>query len=433
MLTDILRAVHFVILCPLNRLELYRVKTTKTRDEVRSSNAYTYGLESQLFPFFNTSTTGVGSLFSTQLTESEGHYYGLLGKGSADIGGEFFTVKCEHSFNCPYLEVWSGSAHDSSFFRGRLFPAYNHSQFSLESNFPITPSSSSDLDALGTTAISRTIPTNPVVSLATFFGELRQGFPKMIGSDLFKSRLRNTHKKGSSEYLNWEFGWKPMIADLKKWIYAARKGDAIWSQYLRDSGRRVRRRYNFPVSEVVEETTTMGVPFPVIVLPIWEGGNNQFTLVRRETITRRRWFSGAFTYHADVDPDVMRTWKGHLQRLQKLYGVKITPDVIWNLAPWSWAVDWFSNTGDVITNISRFASDELVMPYGYMMETSVLKVEYDMLDVTPKGYHIPHLTQTFTNTVKVRRQATPYGFGVDLSDLTGRQLAIIAALGLSRA
>jgi hypothetical protein len=354
-----------------------------------------------------------------------------LGKGNADIGGEFLTVRASHRFDSPYLEVWSGAAHNSNFFKGRFFPERDTSPYSIESAFPLAKSSNTELDALGTTAIARTIPTNPVVSLATFFGELREGFPKALGSSLFKKRSGDALKRGSKEYLNWEFGWKPMINDLRKWIRAARHADKLWDQYLRDSGRRVRRDYYFPETKVVTETSDVRPPRPLIVLPIWQGAN-EFTCNITETVTRKHWFKGAFTYHADVDPDVQKTWKGHLQRLQKLYGVKITPDVIWNLAPWSWAVDWFTNTGDVITNISRFSADDLVMPYGYMMETSIKEVSYDMLNVTPKGYNIPHLTQTFTNTVKCRRQATPYGFGVNLDDLTSRQLAIIAALGLSR-
>lgn len=406
--------------------------TTRTRDVVLTSNAYTYGYESFMFPFLNTQTTGVGSLFSTQETRSEGHYLGALGKGSADIGGEFFTVKAEHRYDCPYFEAWSGTAHDSSFFRGRLFPYRNTSPYSVESTFPLSPSSNSDLDAAGTTAIARTVPTNPVVSLATFFGELREGFPRLIGSQLFRASRRDILNKGSSEYLNWQFGWKPLISDFKKWIHAARMGDKIMDQYLRDSGRRVRRHYSFPATEVVEESTFTGTPQPVIVLPIWQGGNSTFTIKRREVLTRRRWFSGAFTYIAEVDPDVLKTWKGHLQRLQKLYGVKITPEVIWNLAPWSWAADWFTNTGDVMTNLSRFTDDGLVMSYGYTMETSIREITFDMLDVTPIGYHFPHLTQTFTVTTKVRRQATPYGFGVDMGHLSPSQIAILAALGFSR-
>jgi hypothetical protein len=355
-----------------------------------------------------------------------------LGKGSADIGGEFFTVKAEHNFQCPYFEVWSGTAHDSSFFRGRMFPYRNTSPYSVESTFPLSPSATAEIDAAGTTAIARTVPTNPVVSLATFFGELREGFPKLIGSDLFRARGLPSLKKGSKEFLNWEFGWKPLISDLKKWIYAARNGDKIMDQYLRDSGRRVRRHYSFPVTETVEEVSFVGTPQPAIVLPIWQGGNSQFTVVHRMVTKRRRWFSGAFTYYVDVDPDVRKTWKGHLQRLQKLYGVKITPDVVWNLAPWSWAVDWFTNTGDVVTNLSRFGDDSLTMSYGYTMETSIRSDHFDMLDVTPKGYHFPHLTQEFVVTTKIRRQATPYGFGVDLDHLSPRQAAILAALGFSR-
>lgn len=404
----------------------------KTRNQTEMSEVYQYGTESFLFPFLNSKSTGFSNLYSTQKTVSEGHYLSLLGKGSADIGGEFFTIKSEHRYNCPYLEVWSGGAHDSSFFKGRLFPWTNTSQFSLEDNFPLLPSSNSDLDAVGTTAIARTVPTNPVAGLATLFGELREGFPKLIGQELFRRRAKDTLKRGSKEFLNWEFGWKPMIADLKKWIYAARHADKLWEQFKRDSGRRVRRDYYFPVTEVVTETTSQRTPSPSIALPIWQGGNATFDMTTTEVIRRQRWFKGAFTYYADVDAATEKTWKGHLQRLQHLYGVKITPDVIWNLAPWSWTVDWYSNTGDVINNISRFSLDHTVMPYGYLMETSVREVTYDMRNVTPIGYTIPHLTQTFTTTVKVRRQATPYGFGINLADLTARQKAIIAALFLSR-
>lgn len=410
------------------------MKTVKTRVvEITRSNTE-YGIESLLFPFFNSKTHFEGGLFTTQKTESEGHYYGLLGKGSADIGGEFYSIKGSHSHNCPRLEIWSGTAHDSVFWKGRIYPYLDWSQFGIETNFPIEPSSRVDLNALGTTAISNTIPTNPVVSLATFFGELREGLPKMLGSSLFKEGLRKVRKGGSKEYLNWEFAWKPMINDLKKWIYAYSNSDKIWDQYKRDSGRRVRRHFTFPKSETV--TSSVSSAFPAgagLAQPsLWQGSNYSFPLFSEEKIIRRRWFSGAFTYHYEPNRDQEIRFGQDLKRLQKLYGLELTPDVLWNLAPWSWFVDWFSNTGDVITNISRFAQDELVMPYGYMMENSIRVNTYRMMDVTPIGYHIPDLTQIFTTNVKYRIQATPYGFGFDLDTLSARQIAILAALGLSR-
>jgi hypothetical protein len=392
-----------------------------------------YGFEFLPFPEFNSDHIDEISLHTTQYTESEGHYFGLIGKSNADIGGEFLTRRGSYVHNSPYIEVWSGNPHNSTYFKGRVFPRTAFSDSDITSNVQISPSSRSELDALGTTAIAQTIPTNPVSSLATLFGELREGFPKMIGSSLFRSRLRNLRKGVGNEYLNWEFGWKPLIKDLSKWIHAAQNSDKIWDQFIRDSGRRVRREYTFPKLETVSSSVS-NAPCVSIGMDAghWQGGNNVFPRFYETREIRRRWFAGAFTYYADIDPDVHNTWKGHLQRLQKLYGVKLTPDVIWNLAPWSWAADWFSNTGDVISNISRFSEDGLVMPYGYMMENSLRIDTYRMKDVTPKGYHIPDLTEVFTTNIKYRIQATPYGFGLDLSDLSPRQLAIITALGLSR-
>lgn len=409
------------------------MKTVKSRTvEITRSNTE-YGLESLLFPFFNSKTSFEGGLFTTQTTESEGHNLSLLGKGSADIGGEFYSIKGDHSHNCPRLQIWGGTAHDSVFWNGRIFPYLDSSAYGIETNFPISPSSRSDLDGLGTVAISNTIPTNPVASLSVFIGELREGLPKMLGTMLFKEGLKKALKGGSKEYLNFEFAWRPMINDLKKWITAYAHSDKIMEQYKRDSGRRVRRRYTFPKVETVSSSVSSAFPAGAgLTQPtLWQDGNYTFPLYSEERIIRRRWFSGSFTYLYEPEQDSETQFKTDLKRLQKLYGLELTPVVLWNLSPWSWFADWFSNTGEVVNNISRFALDELVMPYGYMMENSIRMNTYRMMDVTPKGYRIPDLTQTFTTNVKYRIQATPYGFGIDLDALSVRQLAILAALGLS--
>lgn len=410
------------------------MKSLKTRQiEITSANTQ-YGYQSLVFPFLNQDNTFTGGLFTTQKTESEGHYYGLLGKGSADIGGEFFSIKGGHFHNCPRLEIWGGTAHDSAYFKGRIFPFRSWSSSGIEVLYPIEHTADSELDALGTTAISNVLPTNPVASLAVFLGELRDGLPKIIGSQLFKEGLQKVLKGGSKEYLNWEFAWKPMINDLKKFIIASVDSEKIWTQYRRDSGRRVRRRFSYPKLETVVSSVSTSAPAGEgLAHPdLWQGGVNTFELFSEERIIRRRWFSGAFTYYYEPDLAVEDKFKVDLKRFQKLYGLELTPITLWNLAPWSWFVDWFSNTGDLINNITRFSDDGLVMPYGYMMENSIRMNTYRMRDVTPKGYHISDLTQIFTTNVKYRRQATPYGFGFDWANLTARQIAILAALGLSR-
>lgn len=407
---------------------------TKSRTRIVNRYEAYNGLESILFPFFNSSSKIVGSLHSTQTTRSTGHPFKRLGKTDVDIGGEFFSSICTHKHNCPYIEVWSGGTGDSSFYKGPIFPYLNRSEYSLEQNFPCQQSSFDAINAAGTEAIAKVIPTNPVAGLAVTFGELmREGLPRIIGSELL--RRGKPPKKIGNEYLNWEFGWKPLIADFKKWLHAYRRADRLWDQFVRDSGRRVRRRYTFPKSVEILESSVSTV-FPAVdgmlTLDFWQGGEHLYPLHHELKQTRRRWFSGCFTYFLDDQQKQQGHWKQQLRRLDYLYGVKITPEVLWNLAPWTWAVDWLTNTGDIITNLTRFSQDGLVMPYGYMMETTINEHTYRMRDVKPKGYHIRDLTQTFTHTVKYRRGATPFGFGLDEGAFTPRQWAIIAALGLSR-
>jgi hypothetical protein len=406
----------------------------KTRTRKHRAYIVHHGSRSELYPILDTDYYNPCLLQTTQVTESEGHPYHLLGRSDVDLGGEFFSSDYTYSDNCPVITVWSGPVGNSAFRTGPIFPGFDSTVGSIAGLAPLSQSSNALLDAAGTTAIANTIPTNPATSLATTFGELREGLPKRIGSTLFKDELR-TAKKLGDEYLNVEFGWKPLVADIQNWIKAHKQADKIYQQLLRDSGRHVRRHFAFPkTQEIIESTVSTQFPAGenLVGLGSFFQGSGHYDLFKEVSLERTRWFSGAFTYWLEADASSLKTWRGHLRRLDAIYGVKITPDVLWNLAPWSWAVDWFTNTGDIMTNISRFGEDGLVMRYGYIMEKSIKKVLFRMNDVTPKGYHLHDLTQVLHHSVKFRRKATPFGFGLDEGSFTPRQWAIIAALGLSR-
>jgi hypothetical protein len=118
---------------------------------------------------------------------------------------------------------------------------------------------------------------------------------------------------------------------------------------------------------------------------------------------------------------------------RKLAGLELTPAVVWNLAPWSWALDWQGNIGDSLHNMSRFAQDGLVMQYGYIMQSKTAEVTYTLTrgDLNT-GLSNTALSHTVIAESKVRRTATPFGFGFDMTALNGRQSAILGALGISR-
>jgi hypothetical protein len=248
---------------------------------------------------------------------------------------------------------------------------------------------------------------------------------------------RERRKALGSEYLNVEFGWKPFINDLQKTAKSLLRAQSILDQYEKDSGKLVRRRYEFPVERdsgiVTVRNNTSPWISPDALDYDWPNASKG-KVIRSHSVTKRRWFSGAFTYY--VPPAYTGSLRTDVARqviqARKLLGLSLTPDVVWNLFPWSWAVDWFTNTSDVLQNWTDWAIDNQVLAYGYMMEHSISKYTYTFDG--PTGFIAggrPGVVRS-TTEVKQRTQATPYGFGLTIGDFSPRQLAIVAALGLSR-
>jgi len=158
----------------------------------------------------------------------------------------------------------------------------------------------------------------------------------------------------------------------------------------------------------------------------------------RET-SRRQWFSGTFRYYLPLDYDSRVAVDNLVSRVDKLFDLSLTPQTLWNLAPWSWAVDWFANVGDVLANAERFQSGNLVMRYGYLMEHTMIKdtwslVEHNQFVSTTKWKDPPPVSGSFSlvSESKLRVKANPFGFGVKWEALSPFQLSIAAALGITR-
>ena len=339
-------------------------------------------------------------------------------------------------------------------YKGPLLAGHSSQTFS-EADFLGLVSGASDepgLAALGTTAIARTLPTNPISDLPTAVGELlTEGLPGLPGRSFRRGGLSRSNISG--EYLGYEFGIKPFLSDLQKFREAVLRAEKYVNQYASKSGELIRRKYEFPtlVNETVEErpaTTGFernlgGLSNSELNWETFSGSGGYPGDVRDvRTNTIKRWFSGAFTYYL---PPMGDEWSNELFRqeaqMRHLYG-GLSVDTAWNLLPYSWAIDWFSNAGDVIHNLAAFARDGLVMPYGYIMEhgefrsyrtVSGVKVSNALIingqwESSPILYSLPDVSTTYNVSYKRRRKATPFGFGLVFDDFTDRQKAITAAL-----
>lgn len=385
-----------------------------------------------------------GDWHGNQITDSEGHRW-PPNEGGSDVGGPFFTQKrygtqgyqthqqkreavipsgtydryrwnISNAFACPIETLGSGS--------------------NRRPNWPtVQESTESTLNALGAKAVSIVRPTAGETDLSTAIGELmREGLPSLIGARSWRERTFRLRNAGD-EYLNVEFGWEPIVREVTSVGNSLINSDRLITQYERDIGRLVRRQYRFPEERSVtsELLGTSKQPDTITYSSGLTGGTaigGRWT--KQSTVTKRRWFSGAFRYGTPLPFDKVEKSASLAQKADHLLGLSLTPDVLWNLTPWSWALDWFANTGDVLSYASDVVTHGLVMQYGYIMEHTVHEVVYSLDGAVfyDKPVIVPK-ARLITET-KRRREANPFGFGITWDGLSAGQAAVLAALGISR-
>jgi len=285
------------------------------------------------------------------------------------------------------------------------------------------------------------VPVATEVGLAAFLGELREGLPKLPGTS-YKGKPGS--RSVGSEYLNWKFGIRPLKADLQKLAVGITEFHKRVQQFQRDSGRNIRRRRSFGESRREVDLLTNGGGTSVTGIPSLFGTSDVYTtqlylsmgsLSVRDIVEEQTWFSGAYTYYLSE----AHSFLGKLERYEQLanhaLGTEFDLDTAWQLTPWSWLADWFSDAGTFIRNCVALSNDSLVARYAYVMHHRKVTRMYSVTGMRPRtGVTGPTaVTASETFESKTRTAATPYGFGFNLGALSSSQTAILGALGLTKA
>jgi hypothetical protein len=370
-------------------------------------------------------------LHAGQITDSDSHQWPPPKGAIGNFGGPFRTRKVHYDIGTVGVKLERDRTGQPLFYNGPvsvpLVEAPNF--FKLE-----LPEPSGDLDAKGAIAISNCAPNNPHANVSTGLAELfKEGLPSLPGIQFWEKKTAFLKGLGS-EYLNYEFGWKPLTEEVTEVSSAISQSAQLLEQYELDEGKAVRRRFNFPIENLSAIHQEFGNQ------RAYYGHGSQFdservegTVSKDTTVSRRRWFSGSFTY---ATPNSSTSWSkvtGAGSQAENLLGTSLTPDTLWELTPWSWAIDWFSNTGSVINNVTLFDQLGLVMRYGYMMEETITTYAFTMDVAGLVGQErLSMPASVITDITKIRVPANPFGFGISWEGLSPTQLAITAALGITR-
>jgi len=382
-----------------------------------------------------------GSLFSTHLasfqgyetTYSEGHSWPPReGSEIRDIGGPFLNQK--HTIYSQPCELGSNLVMKHGgiirqYHNLKIYPGgIGNKNFTPDTYRSDVPSVN-QMSAYGATGIARASPVRTQLGLGQFIGELRD-IPRLPHTILELRNGLKIFKSLGNQYLNYEFGWKPFLKDLRGTVKAAVNSEKHIRQLLRDNGKVVRRKVTIAKDSRITFQGSQGfaIGYPAVEGEFIDSYGKLYT----STIeSNRTSFSGAFKYYLDYRHGMPMTPKLHRQLMTILYGADISPHTAWSLLPWSWLTDWFTNVGDNIANMDMIQNDSLTIVYGYATDYKQTMDQYSLQGTVLHGIPVT-ASQIVINEYTGRTKSTPYGFGLDPLNFTIRQAAIIAALGLSR-
>lgn len=283
-----------------------------------------------------------------------------------------------------------------------------------------------DGDAYGATAWNRFKPGKPKASLSVFLGELREMNPHALMSQAKEfSRLargQDFTRSAANTYLAGQMGWVPFVSDLRKMYTLSRNIEQELHAISRSYGKSYKR------SGVVWDDTRSR-SYDGLDMTLISGMNSiiaptsSYRTRVTDELVRRVWFSARFRILMPSMKVGSPKWRKNT--IRKLFGGTITPGDVYELLPWSWLIDWYTNLGDVISNLSVGTVD-FAAEYAYIMSSA----QYVRRQESFAGSASASLT--IEVSTKYRAAANPFGFGIPESNHTPRQLAILSALGIQR-
>lgn len=368
-------------------------------------------------------------------------------KRQSDLGGDFNHMKFEDQRE-PYFVQWHGGFQYGGSWAYNALGEFQCqsgalSEASIRSTLADISMSQPALQVVGTRFISEASPTAPKAGLTTALYELKhEGLPGISSKVVdglsktgpWKRRIKAPVKGTGSDYLNWQFGWLPVVSDVQALAKSVIEADSLLRSLYKDDGKVIRRRrgssgFERVVDQSSSETSDAG--WPTMVSPFYSSISGGKKFVSTET-TRSQWFSGAFQYHLPESVTSLGKLRKVMSDARYLYGLGISPVDFWNLIPFSWLADWAVNAGDVLSNLSDQLYSRQVLRYGYVMARTTRTVyTHGTYPLSSGGMvAVPRAMQRYT--VEQRIQATPFGFGLSWTGFTPYQLSILAALGISR-
>jgi hypothetical protein len=300
-------------------------------------------------------------------------------------------------------------------------------------------------DGEGAAARNKFKPKLNSANLGQTIGEFRQLVPMLNKSargfhELWKSMGGHGTDFGprvvADHFINHQFGWLPFVRDIVDSYDTYQNTAKKLRQLQRDNGKWIHRGGTVSTESNNSPVTTTenlaGFVFPALPTAFYrkdsETGGKRVSSMTYTTDFTRTWFEGRFRYYV---PSLMKDNDNYYKVINRIhmYGARISPSLLWKITPWTWLADWGSTAGDIVSN----AEDNL---FG-------LACKYSCIMRHTSRHAVNNSTIRLKNgdvgcvwyqevDVKRRHGGYPYGFGLGWEAYNPSQIAVLAALGITR-
>lgn len=196
-------------------------------------------------------------------------------------------------------------------------------------------------------------------NLAVFLYELRdikRMFDLIPRKHFSLGSWRDVLRYGNSQHLNWNFGWKPFLGDIKSTLSGLSSFETRLRRFISDEDKQLLRHERDPVVESDGDTGWVNTPHPGYQI-------------------RKSWkckvkYTSTFSFSYSIPP---YDWEElRFRAFLDTLGLQITPRNIWAVLPWSFVCDWFADVGSYL---DRYSSDWIEPWINFCQACTSVKVQ----------------------------------------------------------
>jgi len=240
----------------------------------------------------------------------------------------------------------------------------------------------------------------------------------------------STGRNHASMWLNVNFGWLPFLGTIRDFYKTTENVTSI-IQRLRDHNGLWEKRGGIvekiesrePYAAKTSATTAWVYPVLNNALGVRSGKSDAYVQISQ--IVK---FSARYKYYI---PELLPNGKWPVALIARLYGLELSPRLVWDLIPYSWLVDWCFHLGNIIEAATPSKFGQLVTNGAYLTDQATYKYMFSAIKRVGDTYGFGSWSCDIDRKQRFV-SPSPYGFDIPFEGLSSWQLSILTALGFNR-